>query len=106
VALPNGFTFYETSFAIWKLGAIPNVVSPRPPRAESSASIDLSRPALLVADTSLALDGLPLHALDAQRIAVAIHRAAAHSGIAYWKAMTSGGSTECRGHCRSHRRRV
>ncbi|MBL4802970.1 MAG: AMP-binding protein [Emcibacter sp.] len=27
VALPNGLEFYETTFAIWKLGAIPNVVS-------------------------------------------------------------------------------
>src|SRR5262245_22551670 len=27
VALPNGLEFYETVFAIWKLGAIPNIVS-------------------------------------------------------------------------------
>ena len=26
VALPNGLEFYETSFAVWKLGAIPNIV--------------------------------------------------------------------------------
>ena len=30
VALPNGLEFYETVFALWKLGAVPNVVSASP----------------------------------------------------------------------------
>lgn len=93
VALPNGFTFYETSFALWKLGAIPNVVSARLPLIELAAIVDLVRPKLLVADESLALPGVPICALQsqahlAQSVAPLPIRISPH-----WKAMTSGGST-------------
>ena len=37
LALPNGLVLYESVFAIWKLGAIPNVVSPRLAPAEAAA---------------------------------------------------------------------
>src|SRR4051812_15458974 len=46
VALPNGIEFYETIFAIWKLGAIPNVVSAKLARPEMEAILDLVRPRL------------------------------------------------------------
>ena len=93
LALPNGFEFYESAFAIWKLGATPNVVSPRLPRRELEAILDLVRPSLLVADLPQAPEGVTLYAMrsrahlahpsDAVRVQVAPH----------WKAMTSGGST-------------
>lgn len=91
VALPNGLEFYETIFAIWKLGAIPNVVAAKLARPEMEAILDIVRPSLFVgtppgpgiaavapgegAPEGYAADPLP-------------ERVAPH-----WKAMTSGGST-------------
>ena len=93
IALPNGFEFYETAFAIWKLGATPNVVSSKLPRAELDAILELVRPSLLVAELPEAPAGITMYAKDSQahlshpaepvRVQVATH----------WKAMTSGGST-------------
>lgn len=93
VALPNSFAFYETSFAIWKLGAIPNIVSPKLPALELAAIVDLARPALVVADDAVVPEGVPSFRLSEQA-----HRARPTeplpSRIApHWKAMTSGGST-------------
>ena len=42
VALPNGPEFYETAFALWKLGAIPDVVSAKLPDAELGAIVQLA----------------------------------------------------------------
>ncbi|MEP1933801.1 MAG: AMP-binding protein, partial [Roseibium sp.] len=46
VALPNGLEFYETVFAIWKLGAIPNIVSAKLARPEMEAILEIVRPKL------------------------------------------------------------
>jgi bile acid-coenzyme A ligase len=91
VALPNGREFYETTFALWKLGAIPNIVAAKLPRPEMEAILDIVRPKLFlgvppgpgvpaVADDRGALDA---YSTDALPEAVSPH----------WKAMTSGGST-------------
>jgi non-ribosomal peptide synthetase component E (peptide arylation enzyme) len=48
IALPNGNEFYETTFAVWKLGATPNPVPSKLPRAEFSAIIELVKPSLVV----------------------------------------------------------
>src|SRR4029453_4286294 len=48
VALPNGLEFYETTFAIWKLGAIPNVVAAKLARPEMEAILDLVRPRMFI----------------------------------------------------------
>ena len=48
IALPNSIAFYETAFAVWKLGAVPNVVSPKLPAVELDAILDLVRPRVLV----------------------------------------------------------
>ena len=48
VALPNGLEFYETAFAIWKLGATVNPVSWRLPDAELNAIVKTARPTLVV----------------------------------------------------------
>lgn len=92
LALPNGNAFYELTFALWKLGATPTVVSPRLPPAELRAIVELADPRLVIADDTVlreatgALpvdfgrdhpDSSPLPSLEAP----------------HWKAMTSGGST-------------
>jgi bile acid-coenzyme A ligase len=91
VALPNSLAFYETIFAIWKLGAIPNVVAAKLPRPEMEAILDIVRPSLFVGTppgpgiAALAGDqsGLDHYSADPLPELVSPH----------WKAMTSGGST-------------
>ena len=48
LALPNGLEFYETAFAIWKLGATVNPVSWRLPDAELRAIVETAEPKLVV----------------------------------------------------------
>jgi bile acid-coenzyme A ligase len=91
VALPNGLEFYETSFAIWKLGAIPNIVAAKLAAPEMEAILDLVRPSLFIGTPSApgikalaANQGGPEgYSADPLPEAVSPH----------WKAMTSGGST-------------
>jgi bile acid-coenzyme A ligase len=91
VALPNGLDFYESIFAIWKLGAIPNVVSAKLARPEMEAILDLVRPSLFIGTPpapgvkALAAgeSGLDGYSADPLPEVVSPH----------WKAMTSGGST-------------
>jgi bile acid-coenzyme A ligase len=91
VALPNGIEFYETVFAIWKLGAIPNIVSAKLARPEMEAILDLVRPRLFVGNPpgqsipALApgMDDLGRYSAEPLPEAVSPN----------WKAMTSGGST-------------
>ncbi|HVL81552.1 MAG TPA: AMP-binding protein [Actinomycetota bacterium] len=92
IALPNSISFFEAAVAAWKLGAIPQPISSRLPRAEREAILDLAEPALVVGlpdgthtgptlppghepDPSLPDDPLP------ERVGRS------------WKAPTSGGST-------------
>lgn len=91
VALPNGLAFYETAFAIWKLGAIPNIVAAKLPRPEMEAILDIVRPRMFIGTPPgpgvPALPGeegdLDHYSADPLPEAVSPH----------WKAMTSGGST-------------
>jgi bile acid-coenzyme A ligase len=93
LALPNGLEFYETTFAIWKLGAIPNVVSHKLPDVELHAIIDLVDPSLVVGVDPARLGGrrgvpagVPLdQTLSTEPLPAIVARS--------WKAMTSGGST-------------
>src|ERR1700749_4280459 len=91
IGLPNGNEFFETTFAVWKLGATPTSLSWRLPRGEAAAVLDILKPALVVggeadwgAPNSVPADftpkGFPGEPLDGP-----VAR--------YWKAMTSGGST-------------
>lgn len=93
IGITEHVDLYATSFATWKLGAIPNLVPPRGAKAELSAIVDIVRPRLLIgsepvpgsedfflAAGDLAEDGVSAEPLDP---VVASH----------WKAMTSGGST-------------
>lgn len=93
VALPNCLEFYETSFAIWKLGATPNVVSHKLPDAELGAIVQLVDPRLVIGVDAARLPGRRVReagapvdeTLSAEPMPSIVPR--------YWKAMTSGGST-------------
>ena len=93
VALPNGLEFYETVFAIWKLGATPNPLSTALTDSELRGILDVGRPRLVVGvDPGRA----PGHAILPSMPYVS-DRYSAESAVSlvprYWKAMTSGGST-------------
>ncbi|RXH10349.1 AMP-binding protein [Bradyrhizobium guangzhouense] len=91
IGLPNGNSFFETTFAVWKCGATPTSLSWRLPRGEAAAVLDILKPALVVggetdwnAANRLPADFVPEGFSDEQ-IDPPVAR--------YWKAMTSGGST-------------
>lgn len=91
VALPNSLEFYETVFALWKLGAIPNIVAAKLPRLEMEAILDIVRPRLFVGSapppgTAALAAGQPVpdgYSPESLPEVISPH----------WKAMTSGGST-------------
>jgi bile acid-coenzyme A ligase len=93
VALPNGLEFYETTFALWKLGAIPNIVSAKLPDAELGAIVQLADPKLVIGVDPSRVQGRSVLpgglAVDASLSAEALEPAVSP----HWKAMTSGGST-------------
>jgi len=92
LSLPNGVQFFECSFAVWKAGAIPNVVSAKMPVAEVKAILELVRPSLVVGHLSEELTGwrtLPLSTSTEGYGAEALPDLVAP----YWKATTSSGST-------------
>ncbi len=93
VALPNGPEFYETTFALWKLGAVPNAVSAKLPDAELGAIVHLVDPKVVLGPEPSRLPGrrvvpggaAPDPGLSAEALPEVV--------APYWKAMTSGGST-------------
>ncbi len=93
VALPNGLDFYETTFALWKLGATPNVVSSKLPDHELGEIVTLVDPRLVLGPDPSRLPGrqvLPAGTpIDPSLSAEGLPEVIAP----YWKAMTSGGST-------------
>lgn len=93
LALPNDAEFYETTFALWKLGAVPTMVSHRLPDAELAAIVDLVRPRLVIGPDPARLPGQTVVAagrpidesLSIEPLAEAISP--------HHRALTSGGST-------------
>lgn len=92
VALPNGLQFYETTFALWKLGATPQVVSHKLPQRELDDIVALAEPKLIVTSNGAAKPGAnaPFADLDISRytadpVEIKVSKS--------WKAMSSGGST-------------
>lgn len=93
VALPNGLEFYETAFAIWKLGATPNPVSTALSDTELRAILEVGQPRLVV---GIDPDRAPGHPILASRPEISSDYSDAYEPSPvprYWKAMTSGGST-------------
>lgn len=91
VALPNGLEFYETIFAIWKLGATPNVVSAALARLELEAILELVRPRIFIGEPPER--GLPVIAPGSSEHLAYATEALPEAVARHWKAMTSGGST-------------
>ncbi len=91
IALPNGLAFYETVFGVWKLGAVPNVVSAKMARPEMEAILNLVGPKLFIG--APVVRGLP--SLRENPPELALHSADPLPEVIspHWKAMTSGGST-------------
>jgi bile acid-coenzyme A ligase len=93
IALPNGLELYETTFALWKLGATPAMVSSRLPDVELGAIVQLADPKLVVGVEPSQLPGRAVLgaglAVDQTLSAEPLEPAIAP----HWKAMTSGGST-------------
>ncbi|GAB2928481.1 AMP-binding protein [Rhodococcus aerolatus] len=93
VGLPNGVEFYVACAAIWKAGGVPQPVSPRLPRPERQAVVELADPVLLLGVDPAEHPGraclpagfTPDPALPDTPLPD-VHAAS-------WKAPTSGGST-------------
>lgn len=93
LAVPNGFEFYETAFAIWKLGATPNIVSSKLPAAELRTIVEIAHPRLIMGEEHIRVDGWnflaagtgPDESLSTNPLPTRISPR--------WKMHTSGGST-------------
>ena len=93
IALPNSLGFIESALAVLKLGATPQPVSSRLPKAELAAIVALAAPALVVgadpADfpgaTVIGADFVPAGDVSDAPLPVKVAK--------HWKAPTSGGST-------------
>ncbi len=94
IALPNSVDWFVAAAAAWKIGAIPQPVSPRLPPRELAAIVDLADPRVVLgADPGSFADRIcrpvgyvaPAVTADAPPLPDAISPA--------WKAPTSGGST-------------
>ena len=92
LALPNGNALFELTFALWKLGATPAMVSARLPLPELLAVIETAGAGMVIAhDPAIvaATGALPAEfGRDHPDDSPLESQVAAH-----WKAMTSGGST-------------
>jgi len=92
LALPNGNALFELTFALWKLGATPTVVSDRLPLPELLAVIETAGAAAVIAHDPRIVAATGAWPGDFGRdhpeSAPLASKVAAH-----WKAMTSGGST-------------
>lgn len=92
LALPNSVSFYEMTFALWKLGATPHVVSPVLPKKELLEILSVAKPRLVIASAVALIEGLG--ALDANAPLGETNNTPLPRLIArHWKAMSSGGST-------------
>jgi len=92
IALPNACSYYEFSFAVWKLGGTPNFFSHRLPAREFSAICALARPRVVIGRDVPADVQAPVLSPDAPCDTRAATRIPAVTPK-YWKAATSGGST-------------
>ncbi len=91
VALPNGIVFYETVFAIWKLGAIPNIVAAKLARPEMEAILEIVRPKAFIGGSTA--PGIPVIAGEGGALDQYSADPLPEVVSPHWKAMTSGGST-------------
>lgn len=92
ITLPNGIEGVEAAVAAWKLGAIPQPLSPRLPAHELDALLDLARPALVVGTHPASAGDHP--AVPAGFVPDVSDDSPLPPVVGpSWKAPTSGGST-------------
>ena len=89
IGLPSGPDFVIAAFAAWKLGAVPQPVSPRLPEREQQQILELAKPKVVL---GLPLDGPWTRITD---LVAADEDDSPHPELVspHWKVMTSGGST-------------
>lgn len=93
LAVPNGHEFYETAFAVWKLGATVNIVSSRLPAAELKAIVELADARLIVGEGNARVEGWAFLPAGTPPDA-GLSDAPLPSKVSQrWKIHTSGGST-------------
>jgi bile acid-coenzyme A ligase len=92
IVLPNSIEWVQAALACWKLGAVPQPLSPRLPAAEFESLLGLRRSALLVGREdpkgqirSVPAGFVPDPALSDAQLPEAVSPT--------WKSMASGGST-------------
>ena len=93
LAVPNGIEYFETVFAVWKLGATPNNVSSKLPAAELRAILELAQPRLVVGEESLRLEGWNFLATGTTPGTEFSSDPLPSKVSPRWKMQTSGGST-------------
>ena len=92
LALPNGNALFEWTFAIWKLGATPHLVSSRLPQIELAALLELARPKALIASEQVG-QSVPSALTPHFGLTEGKDDPLPEAMATYWKAMSSGGST-------------
>lgn len=92
LAIANGNSFYENTFAIWKLGATPNPVASKLPAGEFRAIVDLVKPSVVVGADPTSLPGVKIVPAEADLQGYDF-AAVSEPPAKNWKGMTSGGST-------------
>lgn len=91
ICLPTGVAHHAVAFAIWKVGATPNPVSPRLPDKELREIVSAASPRLIVGLKGTELEGVPIFtpaSLEADGGPLPLIEPAR-----YFRATTSGGST-------------
>lgn len=92
IALPNSAEFYETTFAAWKLGAVPNIVSSKLAWGEYAQIVSLVQPKVVIGGPHV--DGAFRRIEPGAPVREDLSPEPLDPRISpYWKAMTSGGST-------------
>jgi bile acid-coenzyme A ligase len=92
IALPNGVEFVEACYAAWKVGAIPQPVSFRLPKAELDAIIELANSPFVIGDATTEA-ARPIVSIDTLLESVSDDSDVEDRIAPSWKAPTSGGST-------------
>lgn len=93
LALPNGLEFYESAFAVWKLGATPNIVSSRLPVLELQAIVELASPRLVIGEEQARIPGWNFLAAGTPPDQHLSDAPLGSRRAGRWKIHTSGGST-------------
>jgi bile acid-coenzyme A ligase len=92
LGLPNSVDFVEACYALWKVGATPQPISWRLPKAEADAVMELAETPILIAGDSLSSDK-PRYDVPALLALAEDDSDLEDRTTPIWKAPTSGGST-------------